>query len=116
MAANQAAYNDYERAQKRYENYETARKKLSDKVQTFEDATKSIEELTKTIDDQRKIEQEWPENNRNKLKELEDFWNFLQTGKTKTWSLSTKRAQTKFDKNKDQLFAEYVAKHGVRAD
>lgn len=115
MAANQVAHDNYNRAETRYSKYETARNDLNSKVQKFEDATKSIDELTDTIEEQHKIEREWPENNKNKLKELEDFWNFLQTGKAKTWGLSTKRAQAKFDINKEAMLNSFVAQHGMAA-
>ena len=87
----------------------------ADKVQQFTAATKEIRELNDIIDKRQKAEEDWDKNNMNKVIELEDFWNFLQTGKNRASFRRTSKAQEKYDKNKEQWMADYVAKHGLRA-
>ena len=121
-AAYEKASNDYENADKAYqkEAKSLGYEDLSDKVSKFEDATQKVTELTTQIEEKEKALREWPQNNHNKLLELENFWNFLQTGKTKTWSLFTDRAQKRFDNKrkdgltqKEFLLQQYIQQHGL---
>ena len=123
------ANNDYNNAQKEYrkaeQDFENAEKEYNkiaadnhyqdtvDKISQFEDATKAIEESNKTLDKQNAALANWPKENVNKIKDLEDFWNFLQTGKTKTWRLRTNKAQEIFDKNKTLWLERHIQNYGM---
>ena len=107
------AVQDYNTTKQQYDLMETNYNELNDKVQQFNDATKAIDESNKTIDKQNEALANWSTENINKIKELEDFWNFLQTGKTKTWRLRTDKAQEKFDANKKLWLEKHVRNHGM---
>lgn len=111
----QNAENDYQSAKQQYENVANANnyKDTTDKIAQYEDATKAIKEANDTIQKKQEELAKWPKENVNKVKELEDFWNFLQTGKAKTYRLFTDRAQKKFDIEKQQLLQDFVSQHGL---
>ena len=110
-----AAHTAYKNADSAYQSAKVAHDDLNDKVQQFTDATKKITELNDAIDARNKALTNWPENNVNKVKDLEDYWNFLQTGKTTTWRFSQKSAQKKFDASKQMLLQKYIAQQGLAA-
>lgn len=87
---------------------------ISNKIEQFTDATKSIEEINKTIEEKQTALDNWDEKHKNKVIELEDFWNFLQTGKTKTFRLLTDKAQENFDEHKQEWLKDYISQHGLR--
>lgn len=105
--ANIAAHNAYETAR-------TAKEDMDDKISRFENATQAITELNNNIAERERAEAEWPDNNKNKIVELENFWNFLQ-GNTTTFAFSQKKAQTKFDRNKNAMLQQYIAQHSLAA-
>lgn len=107
------AAQDYNTTKQQYDSMETDYNELNDKVQQFNDATKAIDESNETIDKQNKALANWSTENINKIKQLEDFWNFLQTGKTKTWRLRTDKAQEKLDANKKLWLEKHVRNHGM---
>ena len=118
MATYQADYDEYNRASRIHKYLQERYQKLIDdpvaeKNARLTEATETITELNDNINKQNEAMRNWPEQNHNKLKELEDFWNFLQTGKATTWGLSTSRAQEKFDANKNMLLQQYVSRHGM---
>ena len=106
---------DYNRADEQYQNLANAigYEDLSSKVSKFHDATKQVDELRTQIEEKENALREWPQNNHNKLLELENFWNFLQTGKTKTWGLFTDKAQDRFDEHKEEWLQNYISQHGL---
>lgn len=112
-----AAEQDYAKAKAEYdtiaanEGYDD----ISNKISEFEDATKSLTEINKTLDAREKAYANWDAEHVNKVVELENHWNFLQSGKSKTMRLFSNNIQKKFDKNKHQLFMNYVAEHGLAA-
>ncbi|MFQ6704598.1 MAG: hypothetical protein ACLRFP_05975 [Alphaproteobacteria bacterium] len=107
------AVQDYKTTKQQYDSMETDYNELNDKVQQFNDATKAIDESNETIDKQNEALANWSTENINKIKQLEDFWNFLQTGKTKTWRLRTDKAQEKLDANKKLWLEKHVRNHGM---
>lgn len=109
---NNAAH-DYDTTKQQYDSMETDYNDLNDKVQQFKDATKAIDESNDTIDKKNEALANWPKENVNKIKDLEDFWNFLQTGKTKTWRFRTNKAQEIFDKNKTLWLERHIQNHGM---
>ena len=120
MATYQADYDEYNKAKEKHEYLDKKYQALiadpvAEKNARLTEATEKITELNDNINEENEAMRNWPEQNRNKLKELEDFWNFLQTGKATTWGLSTSRAQEKFDENKNMLLQQYVSRHGMAA-
>lgn len=111
------ANNDFQNADNNYNTIinNTHYQDLSDRIKEFNDATKGVEELTKTIEEKQNALDNWDDNHKNKLIELENYWNFLQSGKTTTWRLSLENAQNKFNKNKPRIFQNYVDAHGLAA-
>ena len=113
--AYESAEKGYKRAEVRYESFQEKHSKLNSNIEEFHRAKKEIDELNTNIDTRNAAMANWGKTNRNKVAELEDFWNFLQTGKTRTWSFNTKAAQKKFDDNKQDWFQNFVAQYGMAA-
>ena len=58
--------------------------------------------LQKKVDDRNKKQQTWDDANKNQYLELMAFWDFLQTGNTKSmFHLSTKKLQEKMNTKSD---------------
>lgn len=112
MTANQAAFNAYTQADNAYNRYKTAHDDLNEKIESFKEATKTIEELQTAIDERTRALQNWPQNNTNKVIELENYWNFLQD-KTTTWGFSLKKAQDRFDAGKVGMLQQYINRNGL---
>lgn len=110
----QNAENDYQNAKQQYDNIvnDPTYTDNNNKLSQFKDATASIEEINKIITAKETSLQKWDEEHANKLVVLENYWNFLQ-GNTKTFAFSLKRAQQKFDVNKQQLLQNYVSQHSL---
>jgi len=111
MNAETAYNNTQTRANALQQRYDS----LSSKTQQFRHANEEITELTRAINDRNTALTNWPENNVNKIKDLEDFWNFLQTGKVTTWRFSQKAAQKDFDATKIIALQDYKRKYGLAA-
>jgi len=75
---------------------------MSEKISQFEDATKKVEELNTTITEKQNALDNWDEEHVNKVLYLENYWNMLNGGESKTWRLFTSNAQDDFDNAKDQ--------------
>jgi hypothetical protein len=103
----------YEAAESEYNTHKTAHDDLDSKINQFEQGKKVINELNTAISEREDVLNNWPEKSGNVVLELENYWNFLQSGKTRTWRLSTKNAQKSFDKKKANKWQQYVAKHGL---
>ncbi len=88
---------------------------LTDKINQFEEATKSIDEINETIEQKQAALDNWDAEHSNKILELENYWNFLQTGHTTTWRFNTKTAQKQFDAQKNVLLANYTDNYGLVA-
>jgi hypothetical protein len=110
-----AAENDYNNADNAYNNYAQTHNygDISDKVNRFNDATAELTEINDTIDKKQRLLQEMTPEQQNKVVQLENFWNVLQSGKAKTWRLFTSRAQDKF--NPTQVEQNYVNDYGLAA-
>ncbi|MBO4745977.1 MAG: hypothetical protein J5613_02825, partial [Alphaproteobacteria bacterium] len=85
---------------------------LSDRIQQYKDATAEVQELDRAIADREQALQNWPQQNTNRVAELEKYWNFLQDNST-TWGLSQKRSQKRFDRNKQRMWQDYISQHGI---
>lgn len=116
----------YNTAQNNYNNanteYEQQAKNLgytdvSEKITQFENATKEIDELNKNIKQKQDALNNWDSEHVNAVLELENYWNFLQSGDVKTWRLRLGNAQKKFDENGNKLalYQNYVSQHGLAA-
>lgn len=99
----------------RYNTLQQRYNALSSKTKQFRHANEEIAELTAAINRRNTALLNWPDNNKNKIIELENYWNFLQSGDNRTWALSLKRAQQKFDKNKQQMWIDYQRDYGLAA-
>ncbi len=102
-------------ANQQYENAANAYDTLNNDITQYHDAQRQIAELNDSMQRRADVARDWPQTHQNKLKELEDFWNFLQAGNATTWAFSQKRAQARFDAQKNQLLSDFVQSHGVRA-
>lgn len=109
------AENDYNNTQTRANALQQRYDALSSKTQQFRHANEEITELTTAINNRNTALANWPQNNVNKIVELENYWNWLQSGDNKTWGLSLKRAQKSFDKNKQQMLQNYISQYGLTA-
>lgn len=100
---------------KQIEQYKTANnyEDLQSNVNKFTEASESLEEQQKTLDARREALQNWDKDHVNRIAELENFWNFLQSGKTTTWRFSLEKQQKKFDANKMALYNQFVNDHGM---
>lgn len=88
---------------------------LNDNVNKFTEASEALEEQQKTLEDRQNALKNWDQEHLNKVAELENFWNFLQSGKTTTWKFSLEKQQKKFDKNKLNLYNQFVNDYGMVA-
>ncbi|MBO7053657.1 MAG: hypothetical protein J6W27_04465 [Alphaproteobacteria bacterium] len=88
---------------------------LNDNVNKFTEASEALEEQQKTLEDRQNALKNWDQEHVNKVVELENFWNFLQSGKTTTWRFSLEKQQKKFDANKMALYNQFVNDHGMAA-
>lgn len=98
-----------------YENAKTNYEDLKAKTEEFHTITDELTELNTNIRNRENAIRNWGNEKVSKVVQLENFWNFLQTGKTKTWRLRTDKAQEKFDKNKDVWLQQYIRQHGLAA-
>lgn len=98
-----------------YEDNKTKHDALKAKTDAFRAATAGIKEKTATIKKQRTALNNWDVEHVNKIEYLQKFWNHLQTGDTKTFSFSTKRAQGKFDLNKAAILQQLALQNGLAA-
>ena len=105
-----------------YENQKAANDKLQTDIQNYEDATAEIEQLDKNKNERDKQLENWDKDNKNEYEELIAYWDFLQSGKTKTklFQFATKKVQKAMDtkdkttdKTKMQMTMEaWARKHG----
>ncbi len=89
--------------------------KLNDNVNKFTEASEALKDEKKVLEDKEKARQTYDQDHMNKVAELENFWNFLQSGKTTTWRFSLEKQQKKFDKNKLNLYNQFVNDYGMVA-
>ncbi|MBO7042322.1 MAG: hypothetical protein J6W08_00445 [Alphaproteobacteria bacterium] len=108
MSTLQGDYNQYNQLSGDYND-------LKNKKEHLETATATINELNTAITNEQNALNTWDNDHKNKVIELENYWNFLQTGDSKTWRLFTSRAQEKFDTEKGALFQKYISQHGMAA-
>lgn len=118
---NQAAHDAYENADKTYNKAQQHMELLNSKVTRFNEANQTIRELNTAINERNNALANWPEHNTSRMLELENYWNWLQTGDVKTWGLSQKKAQDAFDAKdnttglrlSDELFQKYKRQYGL---
>lgn len=119
----QTAYNDAEQIYNREDaNYNNADAQynaiaqqhdyqtISDKIDEFTNATKELEEINKVLLEKQTALNNWDDEHKNKVIELEKHWNFLNCDKSKTWRLFTSRAQAKFDSEKANNYSQFMAR------
>lgn len=117
----QTDFDKYNKASKERDRLQNRLNDLTNSAQTradrFNEATREIQELNDHINDRNTALNNWPQTNTNKVLYLENYWNWLQTGETKTWRLSTKNAQKTFDINNanDFLLQQHISQHSLAA-
>lgn len=111
-----AAQNGMNLRQGAHDHYEQLKADLEDQTQKknqLEEATRTVNELTTTITNEQNALSTWDNEHKNKFIELQNYWNFLQSGNAKTWRLFTKNAQEQFDTNSAVLYQNYVNSYGL---
>ena len=119
-------YEDLEKFQSYWEQIETYQGDISKARQTlneFQRGIEAVEELKAQIQADEEEIAHWDENHLDKMEELVQHWNLLETGRnTKTgpmynWfhRLSKKKAQKDLDNNKAAIIARYNATHSIAA-
>ena len=108
LAPKEAEIKDYEKQLQRKHGRLRSREKH---LEQFQEAADSIQTLNDQIA-QREAELNNMSPNANEaFNELMGFWDFVTTGHN-TYIGSKKKAQNRFDKNKQALFAQYRTTHG----
>lgn len=110
----QNAQNGMNRLQGAHDHYEQLQSELEDRTQKknqLEEATRTVDELNTTITNEQNALATWDADHKNKFIELQNYWNFLQSGNSKTWRLFTSRVQDKF--NPTQAYQNYVNQYGL---
>lgn len=113
--ANTVAHSAYTTAETTYNTTKASYDPLNNKVKQFEDAKAAVEELTNNINERNDALAHWPKKNTNRLVQLENYWNWLQTGDLRSFRFSAQNAQDDFDKNSENLWLQYQASHGLQA-
>ncbi|MFQ6778465.1 MAG: hypothetical protein ACLRFI_04230 [Alphaproteobacteria bacterium] len=101
-----------------HNTYETAAQnenEIKTKLAELKNANDEIAELNKSINDRNIAMANWDQEHQNRIIELENYWNFLQTGKNVSFFGRAKNAQKRFDKNKKNLLQNYINSHGLAA-
>ena len=76
--------------------------KLNEKITAYDNAVKTIAELEKAKQKRADNAKNWNDDHKNQYLELMAFWDFLQTGNTKSmFHLSTKKLQEKMNTKSD---------------
>lgn len=111
-----------------YEQASTERNRLQGKyddlvagatsrTERYNEATAELAELNNNITERNNALNNWPQQNTNRVLYLENYWNWLQTGQTKTFRFSTKAAQNKFNRKNmnDALLNNFISQHSLAA-
>lgn len=107
--ANRGAHVGYRHTEKDYNS-------LKEKTEKFRSATADLKEQNKVLKDRNAALKNWDEDHYNKVLRLENFWNMLQSGDTKSYGISAKHAQKKFTNEKrDILLQQMMAQHSLAA-
>lgn len=111
------AHDAYEQADKNYTRTKQQQDELPSKTARITEATQEINELNRAINERNNALANWPQKNTNNVLYLENYWNWLQTGQTKTFRFSAKAAQKRFNKDNlnDALLQNYISQHGLAA-
>lgn len=115
VAAARQGMNQLQGDYDQYNQLATKHQEQVRKKEQFEKQTATINEINTAITNEQNALATWDQDHQNKVIELENYWNFLQSGKSKTWRLFTKRAQDKFDSNKQQMLQDYIQNYGLAA-
>ena len=61
---------------------------IENKIKQYEEATEKVQELTNAINRRNSMANQWNDEYMNRFYELENYWNYLQTGKaSKTFAI-----------------------------
>ena len=98
-----------------YENHKTQYEDLDNHIKQYNDATDRIREAEDFKAEQERAFNQWNDQQNNVWTDLEDFWNFMQTGQHIAHVGNTKRRQSMYDKNKALRYASFKQYHGMAA-
>jgi hypothetical protein len=86
-----------------YENQQNANDALEHNINEYEEATENIDTAKRQISERQDAANNWNKNNKNEYMELMAYWDFLQSGNTKSlFHISTKKLQEKMNAGKMQ--------------
>ena len=113
----QLAQNALNNAQTDYNNSKSANDDLEQKINDYEDATEKINTAQKQMDARQEAANKWDENNKNEYLELMGYWDFLQSGNTKSlFHISTKKLQDKMNNGEmNIMYTKWMQKHQYAA-
>ena len=111
-------------AQTAYENQRDANNDLADKINIYEETTENIDTAQRQKAERQEAADKWDDNNKNEYLELMGYWDFLQSGRTKSlFHWSTKSLQKKMDSKKtghtktrmDERYLYWMQQHNYAA-
>lgn len=123
-ANDQQAVQRMQQREQAYQNRQTRNNTEESRLAQWKSATDNINELNTRIDKRREEIRTWDDNHKDKYMELMAYWDMLEsgrdthTGKMYNWgtrALSAKKAQKKFDAQKQQYIDEYLSNYAYAA-
>ena len=111
------AKNKRDNAKTAYENQQNANNDLADKINIYEEATENITTAQNQIAERQEAADKWDDNNKNEYLELMGYWDFLQSGNTKSlFHVSTKKLQKKMDDGRmNTIYTNWMQQHHYAA-
>lgn len=113
-----------QRMEQAYQNRVSRNDVLDSRLTQWKSATENIAELSRSIDKRNEEISNWNENHKDKYMELMAYWDMLEsgrdthTGKMYNWGargLSAKKAQKKFDTQKQRYINDYLSGYSYTA-
>ena len=104
--ANRGQHTGYRHTEKDYTS-------LKDKTEKFRSATADLKEQNEVLKSRKAALKNWDEDHYNKVLRLENFWNMLQNGDTKSFGISAENAQKRFMKNQRNKLLQQVNQHSL---
>ena len=94
-------------AQTAYNTQKQDNDNLRQKIDEYETATENINTAQRQKDELQRAANEWDDKNKNEYLELMAYWDFLQSGKTKSlFHISTKKLQNKMNSGQMQTMLQ----------
>lgn len=123
-ANDQQAVQQYQQELQAYEDTVNKNNAQADRLSQWENATKSIQEISDRISKRDEAMANWDNDHKDKYKELMAYWDMLESGrdthsgKMYNWGgrgLSAKKAQGRFDAQKQQYINDYLSGYSYAA-